>query len=246
VTHALIAGPRLSSKHAVLAHLIGHATESAKVGGWAAASSAHWSLGEKEYRLARTVLPRALREQTASLECPGENYTLARTFLLARHGRLCAMHNLAELWTSDERRLYQNGYPLVVARVWFVVLDAQQLEQEPSEGLGSPAEVLSRMVRVVQQLQSLSPTDVLSPKLAVLLPIPHGHAVWRTIANNRSEPLSDRTIRGYLLQRAPVFCGLARTMFESQRVRYFGGLVPDSLNLKETPWAAQAWKWGTE
>lgn len=245
VEHAVIAGPRLRSKHSTLSHLLGHATRRGAGRLWQPASASRWPLGPIEFRAIQSALPQSLQHDTRALETPGSEYTLARTTILKSSGSLCAVHNLAEPWVQRESLLYQNGYPLVLARTWFYVLDAEQLERDASEAHESPAETLSRMIRVVQQLRCLSPTETLPTKLAILLPIPAGHSAWTTAtAAGLPTTLTDEQVRDYLRLKSPALCGVISTIFRARNVRYFAGPMPPTLRLDETGWIADAWEWG--
>jgi len=237
--HLAILGVGTRTKHALFAHIIGHAAK--KRLGRRGRCRIPWPVNRDEWQLARRTLGNNLAVDTDGYETPGRNYTLARTFLLRARSRLVVLHNLADQWLTAEAALAVHGYPLVTSKTWIFVLDAVELEQHAPESRSSSVETLSRLIRVVQKFRKLDPQKALPAKLAVVLPIPDSSKLWNEgLLVDRLEP---ETVRSLVHERAAAFSLLATSVFRRSRLRYFGGPLPDSLDLQQTSWLQEVFNW---
>jgi hypothetical protein len=233
-------GATVRVKHCVMAHLFGHLTEKRP-------HRKHyqpaWRVSALELDLCRRVLCRAMTEETSRFETPGQHYTLALTFLLkeARRRRLLVFHNVVQNWLARTELLAKNSLNWQIMSGLVFVLDYQRLGLPKSDKVLPDAELYSRLVRVVEEYCGLEPGQPVPFRVAVVLAVP-ADARTDLLAGPTGE-LTSEEVQDVVRNRGPALHALLVRTVVPGRLRFFGGLVPNGMDLSMTPWIPDVLEW---
>jgi hypothetical protein len=245
-THVALFGASLKAKHAVMGHLFARIADGTDRGGLSATPA--WDLSRLELDLARSHLIKAFVEDTAPAESPGAEYTLGLAFLAHSRdtGRLYHIRNLAEKWVARTDRLAEKSLDWNFVRCLALVLDPTGLGRFDTTEFLPHAEVLSRLIRVIEEYLEIPPGDRLPHSLAVILPLPDLReldSLRLELDAPHGEGAVDDRIRSVLRDRDPALIALVDRCFEPSRVGFFAGPIPNTLDLKATEWLKQVLDW---
>jgi hypothetical protein len=235
--HVAIVGTSERAKHAVMAHLLHHCVAGER------RYQLVWDLNQLELELCRQFLFRSMREDTRGCEQPGQYYRLARTFLLQRQDG-----NDALVFHNIPNELLENTESLADYRItWdemgglLLVIDDERTDDRFRPNVLSQAEIYSRLLRVIEEYRGTTIGERLPFKVAVLLPVAAGNAADFLPAAGGL--IDSDGVKDLLKRRDPPLFGLLNWSTQAKKLRYFGGIMPDELDLKESQWIQEALDW---
>jgi len=238
-----LAGTSLRSKHAILAHLFCRLVTRDVRG---VLYEPGWEVTRKEVRLCKEVLVRAFREDTSYCETPGKHYCLAWTAVFrSKEGRrLLVFHNIVNRWLNNTDLLAKHSLNWKATDSLILVVDPDQMRKQSASRWLPPVEVYSRLLRVVEENCALRPGQRFPLKVAVVLALPEGHSLESCCPETLSG-LSSEAIQEMLLRLDPALLALLRRTVPTQLLGFFGGVVPQDLNLDRTVWLGSILGWVT-
>ena len=245
--HTAIAGTSTRAKHAVMAHLFKHLS----VGSLSETGPCDpaWDVSADELKLCETRLNRSFLkgEETTDCETPGTNYTFAQSFMLdTERGRLLVYHNVAQQWLRATESLVRKGLNWELVSGLVFVLDPEKLSGSDLNKFPQ-AEAWSHLVQAVEQYCGVPPGQPLPLKVAVVLPVPDAKTFsdfWKEAdPTARDRGMSEVEVRDLVRRRDPALYALLTRCLHPNRLAYFGGTIPPSLDLKRTFWLCDALQW---
>lgn len=245
-SHVALVGTSMRAKHSVMANLFAHTASGFGRKQYEGVPATR--VTDLELHLARTHLAQGFMIDTAACESPGEKYTLGLCFamLTKQRRRLYAIHNIPMPWLSKADVLNRKSVNWRLIRNLVVVLDAELLGKIDASTPVPQAEILSRLIRVIEQYLDLQPGAELPHRLAVVLPLPPRHffsELQTELGGVLPEGVEESRVRRVVRERDPALSALVSRCFRSNRVRFFSGPMPDSLDLSKTPWLANVLDW---
>jgi len=242
VVHAGLAGVTLAAKHGVMAHLFAQLVEHGTGG---AGYRPGWEVTGLELQLCQAILYRAFETDTSACETPGRRWTLAWTAVFEPQGagRTLAFHNIVDQLLTDTDQLARNSLNWKDLDSLILVLDPAQLGLKIDPHLRQPVEIWSRLVRVIEEYCSAPAGQCLPCKVAVVLAVPErGHSLAFLPAELK-QGLTALEVERIVRENDPALAALLRRTVAGRKLRFFGGIIPQTFDLTQTRWLEAALRW---